>query len=113
MPRQQKPEIVLLSSNKHPSGYSIIENYLDNIDFINIPNTLLDGIYITLNSGEKYKINKTAIKEDVHYDRILEQVLGLGVPNDIQSIEVVLDTSKAEMFIRAEADTFLSSIFTD
>lgn len=112
MPKH-KPEIILLTSRQGKNTNSIIENYLDNIDFINIPKSLLDGIYVTLNSGEKYKINKSALKEDVVYEKVHDQILQLGVPDDIQTIEVVLDTSKTEKYIKSQTNTILDSIFTE
>ena len=74
---------------------------------------MVDGIFVSLVSGEKYKINRNAIRTDIDVDHVWQMLDSLGVPDNITDIEIVLDIDEAENAIIAESSSILDKVFTD
>ena len=112
--KQQGPDIVILSKGKS-NPTSVLHEFLntghDNQQ--SIPLELLDSIFVTLTTGEKYKVNQGALGNDIllpEIDKILKKI---GVPNNITKIEILLDIADADTFIRYEAASILDNIFAE
>jgi|SRR6056300_223855 len=108
--KRNQPKIVLLSKGPKNKN-SVLTEFLNNNTMPEIPVELLDGIFVTLNSGEKYKINKEAIKKGVNCNNVLEQLSSIGVPDNINAVEIVLDTPKAEKTIENQAKVLFKNAF--
>jgi hypothetical protein len=115
MSRKNKPDVILLakSSKKNKKQRSNIIEYIQQKDDPIIPLNLVEGIFISLVSGEKYKISKKAIRTDIVLEDITDILGGLGVPDDIQTVEIVLDIEDAEKAIVDETRSILDKVFAD
>ena len=106
------PDIVLLSKSKKSNDNNVCD-FLDTIDHPEIPQRFLHGIYITMQNGEKFKINNDAIKEKVVLKNIVDQLVSIGVPNEMSLIELILDTDKAARVISKRSNDLLEQIFAE
>lgn len=111
--KQPPPNIVLLNKGK-TNPLSIIHEFIDLEDTQQqIPLELLDSIFITLENGEKYKINQSAIHKNLKLSELDKTLSRIGVPDDITTIEIMIDTAEAETFIESEVSQILDNIFND
>lgn len=107
----KKPDVVLLTKSKNKNKRSNVIEYIQSKDSPIVPRHLVDAIFISLASGEKYKISKKVIKSDVEVDHVWQLIEGLGVPEDINTIEILLDIDEAEQAIIAESASILDKVF--
>lgn len=113
MSNNQKPNVILLTKSKGKQERSNVIEYIQSKDSPIIPRKMIDGIFVSLQSGEKYKINRSAIKDDLDVDHVWQTLESLGVPTNITDIEIVLDIDEAEDAIIAESTNILDRVFTD
>ena len=112
MPNKNTPTIVVLSKVKQKKDSSICE-FLTGIADPEIPRSLIDAIFVTLESGEKYKVEPHAIQVDFKLEEAVNQLAAIGIPRDIATIEIVIDTDAAEKVINVKTARLLDSIFSD
>lgn len=114
MSNNNKPNVTLLtkSKGKQMERSNVIE-YIQSKDSPIIPRKMVDGIFVSLVTGEKYKINRNAIRSDVDVDQVWQMLDSLGVPENITDIEIVLDIDEAENAIIAESSSILDKVFSD
>jgi hypothetical protein len=113
MSNNQKPNVTLLTKSKGKQERSNVIEYIQSKDSPTIPRRMVDGIFVSLLNGEKYKINRSAIKTDIDVDQVWQTLESLGVPANITDIEIILDIDEAEDAIIAESSSILDKVFTD
>jgi len=111
MEKRIQPDVVILSKDNHQPSF--LQEFLLSSKQKHIPLELLDSIYVTLSNGEKYKINQSAIKKNLVVDEIDKQLFRIGVPENISTIEIMLDTADAESYITDEVSSMLDRIFNE
>ena len=112
MSNKNLPTIVLLSKVKHKKDSFICE-YLSEVVHPEIPQRLIDGIFVTLENGEKYKVAKEAIREEFKLEAAVDQLVSIGIPREIATIEIVIDTDAAEKAINTKTTQLLDSVFCE
>ena len=113
MSNNNKPNVTLLTKSKGKQERSNVIEYMQNHDSPVIPQKMVDGIFVSLQSGEKYKINRNAIKSDIDVDHVWHMLDSLGVPENITDIEIVLDIDETERAIIAESSSILDKVFSE
>ena len=112
MSNKNLPTIVLLSKVKHKKDSFICE-YLSEVVQPEIPQSLIDGIFVTLVNGEKYKVASDAIRAEFKLEAAVDQLVSIGIPREIDTIEIVIDTDAAEKAINNQTTRMLDSIFCE
>lgn len=109
--KQPQPNIVLLNKgNNNP--LSILHEFIDFDDMQQqIPLEMLDSIFVTMENGEKYKVNQSALDRNIKLSELDKTLSKIGVPEDIITIEILLDTAEADTYIQSEVSRMLDNIF--
>lgn len=105
------PKIVLLgkSKSKNPK----MQKMLKEIQASMVPYHFLDSVYITIADEEKYKIQKSYLKDGVDYKNIEDSLVQLGITREVHLIEVVIDLDRAYSHLQEETAEMLDGLFAD
>jgi hypothetical protein len=105
------PKVVILgkSDTKNP----VMQGFLQEIQTSQIPYDFLDTVFVTLDSEERYRINKKYLKDGVNYDSIGDDLARLGVSQDVILIEVIVDLDLAYQELKEKANFYLDSLFNE
>lgn len=107
---KKHPDVVLLNKGNKES---FIAEYLNTVEIPEIPISLLDSVFVTLQSGEKFKIRRSALKNTINFDTLPEDLNMLGVPENVKTVEILLDLEDADKRIKLEASQMLSDLFEE
>lgn len=109
---EDTPKILIVGVGKN-AGTDAINAIISTVEPTQIPCVLLEGMYVTLNDGTKYKVEKQYLGEGVDYRNIEQSLSKLGIRKDIRLIEIVIDLDAAQrLFARHSAD-ILDPLFED
>lgn len=97
---------VLIYSNGTNEKYASI--FKDVLSYNSkIPRGVMDSLYITLESDERYRVPKKYINEDFMKDTIEDQLRRIGVHERVTVVEVLVDLDLAYEQIAEEANRIL------
>ena len=107
----ETPKIVLLgkSKSKHPE----MQKMLKEIQASLVPYNFLDSVYITVADEEKYKIQKSYLKDGIDYKNIEDSLVQLGITREVHLIEVVIDLDRAFSCLQEETAELLDGLFVN
>ena len=105
------PKVVILG--KSDTKNSVMQGFLQEIQTSQIPYDFLDTVFITLDSEERYRINKKYLKDGVNYESIGDDLARLGISQDVTLIEIIIDLDRAYLELQEKANFYLDSLFDE
>lgn len=106
------PKIVLLGKqSKTEDNNGIVGSILSKIEPSDIPTEFLHKITINTVEGNSYNVNDNQKK--ISYTNIEQYIRQLGVKEDIESVEIVIDVDKVRQHIQKESASIFKNIFND
>jgi len=104
------PRVVILGKGKS-SRTEEMHDLMTNIELEEIPADLLDSMFVTMVNEQRYKIDRRFLKDGISYSGIDKQLQKLGITDDIQLIEIVVDFDKAKKVLDSELGAILNPFF--
>lgn len=101
------PKVLLLSKAKNP----VMQQMLKDIHTSVIPFQFLDSVFITVGNDERYKLQKTLLKDGLDYKNIESHLSSLGISREVSLIEVIIDLDNAYSTLQAETTAMLDELF--
>jgi len=108
MANTSSPKVVIMGKGENNEIYNIIKT----VETSSIPSDLLYYVFVTLEDGNRYKVNKNMFGNEINYKNLEKQIAGLNFSSPITLLEIVLDLNKVHSEIEKKTEEFLSQYFT-
>lgn len=110
-PKKGTPKVVLLGKQSKIEDKDLVNSILSKIEPSELPTEFLHKIVINTVDGSSYNINDK--QKYISYSNIEQYVKQLGIKEDIESIEIVIDLDKIRQHLEKETNSILENIFKD
>ena len=108
------PRVVLIGKGSRSKSTKKMQEMLSNIEPKQVPIDVLDGVFVVMEDGRKFKIDKKFLKSGIDYQNIGKQMSQLGLqPNNITNIEVIIDLDLAQSLVASSLHDLLDPYFSD
>ena len=104
------PQVMLLGKGKS-KNLKETHDLIKKIHPKNVPAELLEGMYVTLESDQKFQIDPKLLKDGVNYEEMEPFLRHLGFKEDIQLIEIVVDLDKTKKKLNKATSALLDNLF--
>lgn len=105
------PKIVLLGKQSKIEDKDLVNTILSKIEPSELPTEFLHKVIINTVDGSSYTVNDK--QKYISYANIEKYVRKLGIKEDIESIEIVIDLDKIRQHLEQETNSILENIFKD
>ncbi len=105
------PKIVLHGKQSKSNDSGIVKGILSKIEPSDIPTEFLHKIVVNTVGGDSYSVNDN--QKNISYTNIDKYIRQLGIKDDIESVEIVIDLDKVRLHLEKETNSILKKIFKE
>jgi len=107
---QDSSKIVIMGKSRTHAPQEMLD-LLSTIEPAQVPHTVLDQVFVTLQDASKYQIDKQHLKNGIDYDQIVNHIKAAGAKSPIDVVEVIIDIDYVSRLLDKEMHNILDPVF--